>query len=67
VRESRSHGSVGERGGNEPRYPDDVLQEYSDYIGEWREEGKTVFVYFNNTMGDAVKNLRTLNSFVQQA
>lgn len=60
----RFHGPGGKYRGS---YPDDVLQEYSDYIGEWREEGKTVFVYFNNTMGDAVKNLGTLNSFVQQA
>jgi uncharacterized protein YecE (DUF72 family) len=26
-------------------------------------EGKAVYVYFNNTIGDAVKNLQTLNNF----
>jgi uncharacterized protein YecE (DUF72 family) len=36
-------------------------------IHEWLEEGKTVYVYFNNTMGDAIQNLITLNTFVQQA
>lgn len=59
----RLHGPDGKyRGG----YPDDFLQEYSTYIREWQEDGKTVYVYFNNTMGDGVKNLITLNSLVQQ-
>ncbi|GEM_PF-5380883 len=31
------------------------------------EDGKTIFSYFNNTMGDAVKNLQTLNRFVHDA
>ena len=30
-------------------------------------EGKDVYVYFNNTAGDAVKNLVTLNSYVHAA
>ena len=33
--------------------------EYATYINEWIEEGKIVYVYFNNTMGDAFKNLKT--------
>jgi uncharacterized protein YecE (DUF72 family) len=60
----RFHGPGGKYRGS---YPDDVLQEYSTYIHEWQEEGKTVYTYFNNTMGDAVQNLSTLNAFVQQA
>ena len=60
----RFHGPGGKYRGC---YPDDILQEYSTYISEWREEGKTVYVYFNNTMGDAVHNLVTLNSFIQQS
>jgi len=59
----RFHGPGGRYRGN---YPDDVLKEYSSYIREWQAEGKTVFAYFNNTMGDAVQNLITLNAFVQQ-
>jgi uncharacterized protein YecE (DUF72 family) len=60
----RFHGPGGKYRGT---YPDEVLQEYSSYIREWQKEGKTVYVYFNNTMGEAVANLSTLNTFVQQA
>jgi uncharacterized protein YecE (DUF72 family) len=60
----RFHGPGGKYRGS---YPDDVLTEYSTYIREWQEEGKAVYVYFNNTMGDAVQNLITLNALVQQA
>jgi uncharacterized protein YecE (DUF72 family) len=59
----RFHGPGGKYRGS---YPDDVLHEYSSYIHEWQHEGKTVYVYFNNTMGDAVRNLETLNAFVRQ-
>lgn len=59
----RFHGPGGKYRGS---YADDVLYEYASYIQEWREEGKRVYVYFNNTMGDAVQNLQTLNSIVQQ-
>ncbi|AMR31696.1 hypothetical protein A0256_09810 [Mucilaginibacter sp. PAMC 26640] len=57
----RFHGPGGSYRGS---YPDDFLVEYAQYIQTWQEEGKAVYVYFNNTMGDAVKNLQTLNSFV---
>lgn len=60
----RFHGPGGKYRGS---YPDDVLAEYGTYIREWQEEGKTVYAYFNNTMGDAIKNLATLSMFVQQA
>jgi uncharacterized protein YecE (DUF72 family) len=54
--------------GPEPRYSgtysDTFLQHYAEYIKLWMSEGKTVFAYFNNTMGDAVNNLQTLNSYV---
>lgn len=59
----RFHGPGGKYRGS---YPDDVLTEYSTYISEWQEEGRTVYAYFNNTMGDAVQNLTTLNNLVQQ-
>lgn len=55
--------------GPEPRYrgdyPEEFLIRYSDYIKGWITEKKTVYVYFNNTMGAAVKNLQTLNSHVK--
>lgn len=59
----RFHGPGGKYRGS---YDDSFLQEYSTYIREWQDEGKTVYAYFNNTMGDAVSNLITLNSFIQQ-
>jgi hypothetical protein len=31
MRESRSSGSVGERGGNEPLYPDDIFNIFTKY------------------------------------
>jgi uncharacterized protein YecE (DUF72 family) len=55
--------------GPEPRYrgdySDDVLQQYAMYIKGWLNEKKTVYVYFNNTVGAAVKNLQTLNGYVR--
>lgn len=55
----RFHGPSGNYRGS---YTEDILQEYSSYIREWQEDGKTVYVYFNNTMGEAVQNLITLNN-----
>lgn len=41
-------------------YTDSHLAEYASYINEWLDDGRTVYTYFNNTMGDAVGNLVTL-------
>lgn len=55
--------------GPEPRYrgdySDEFLQEYAGYINTWISEKKTVYAYFNNTVGAAVENLQTLNKYVQ--
>ncbi len=55
--------------GPEPRYrgdySDEFLKKYAEYIKTWINEKKTVYVYFNNTMGAAIKNLQTLNRIVQ--
>jgi len=55
--------------GPEPRYrgdyPDNFLKQYAGYINEWIKDKKTVYTYFNNTMGAAVKNLQTLNSYME--
>ena len=56
----RFHGPDGDYKGS---YTEDFLHEYAQYIQGWNEEGKAVFVYFNNTMGEAVRNLMTLNNF----
>ena len=55
----RFHGPNGDYKG---RYSDDFIHEYAGYIKEWIQEGKTIYAYFNNTMGDAIKNLDFLNS-----
>jgi uncharacterized protein YecE (DUF72 family) len=57
----RFHGPTGNYRGS---YTDAFLLEYTEYINEWLSEGKRVYVYFNNTMGDAFANLQTLNNFM---
>lgn len=58
----RFHGPDGDYKGS---YTDDFLHEYASYIKEWLEEGKEVYVYFNNTIGNAIGNLRALERFIQ--
>lgn len=57
----RFHGPAGDYKGG---YTDEVLQGYADKINAWLKEGKTVYVYFNNTIGDALKNLIKLNESI---
>jgi uncharacterized protein YecE (DUF72 family) len=57
----RFHGPGGNYRGN---YHDDVLYDYASYVSEWLAEGKKVFVYFNNTMGEALANLHLLRQIV---
>lgn len=59
----RFHGPTGNYRGD---YSDEFLAEYAGYVREWLREGKTVYAYFNNTMGNAFNNLKTLNSFVRK-
>ncbi|WP_245681414.1 DUF72 domain-containing protein [Arcticibacter eurypsychrophilus] len=54
----------GPNGNYRESYAESFLYEYAQYIQEWMDDGKAVYVYFNNTMGDAVDNLKTLNSFL---
>ncbi len=54
----RFHGPTGNY---RDSYSDAFLSEYATYIKEWLGDDKAVYVYFNNTMGDAFKNLTTLN------
>lgn len=56
----------GPSGNYRDSYSQHFLAEYVTYIKEWLNEGKTVYVYFNNTMGDAFKNLETFNQVVMQ-
>ncbi|RYU90275.1 DUF72 domain-containing protein [Mucilaginibacter terrigena] len=56
----------GPNGGYRGSYTEAFLYEYAQYINEWLNDGKRVYAYFNNTMGDAVNNLITLNRFVAE-
>ncbi|MEJ5995101.1 DUF72 domain-containing protein [Pedobacter sp. Du54] len=60
----RFHGPEGNYRGS---YADDVLSEYASYIAEWLQKGKMVFTYFNNTMGEAHRNLSNLKNFITTA
>ena len=57
----RFHGPAGDCRGS---YTEAFLFEYSGYINDWLAEGKTVYVYFNNTAGEALKNLEELNRMI---
>lgn len=57
----RFHGTNNRYGGS---YSDAFLQQYADHIKDWIKKKKTVYFYFNNTMGDAYNNLQTLNKLL---
>lgn len=57
----RFHGPGGRYRGS---YTGEFLQQHAAYINAQLDAGKTAYCYFNNTMGDAYNNLRSLNSFV---
>jgi uncharacterized protein YecE (DUF72 family) len=57
----RFHGPTGNY---RDSYSESFLYEYASYVNDWLKEGKNVFVYFNNTMGDAFKNAVMLKRFV---
>jgi uncharacterized protein YecE (DUF72 family) len=48
-------------------YSDETLMMYATRIRQWLNEGKEVYAYFNNTLGPAVHNLMTLDSFVRKS
>jgi uncharacterized protein YecE (DUF72 family) len=58
----RFHGQAGDYRGS---YDDSLLQRYADMISENMLAGKEMYVYFNNTIGDAVHNALTLQKFVR--
>jgi uncharacterized protein YecE (DUF72 family) len=60
----RFHGQEGDYKGG---YTDEILQKYALKIETWLVEGKDVYVYFNNTIGDAIKNVITLNSMITRS
>jgi uncharacterized protein YecE (DUF72 family) len=57
----RFHGPTGNYRGS---YTDAFLQEYTEYIHDWLNSGRQVYIYFNNTAGSAFENARTLRKFL---
>lgn len=53
----RLHGPTGDYKGS---YTKSRIQEMANWLGEQRKQGKIIYVYFNNTMGDAYNNARWL-------
>lgn len=58
----RFHGPEGNYKGS---YEEDILHKYAFFIKEYLDENKQVYVYFNNTMGEAFANLIMLRQIVQ--
>ena len=56
----------GIKGDYKDSYSDDLLKKYAGKILGWLEQGKNVYAYFNNTMGDAFSNARTLRQYIQE-
>jgi uncharacterized protein YecE (DUF72 family) len=46
-------------------YSDAVLSDYAQRIQSWTADGNTVYIYFNNTLGDAANNLTTLHRMLK--
>jgi uncharacterized protein YecE (DUF72 family) len=59
----RFHGPDGTYRGS---YDAAFLSRHAGRIAAWVKEGREVYVYFNNTMGDALGNLTSLNAMVAQ-
>lgn len=57
----RFHGPTGKYNGS---YSDEFIQHYAEQIKQWSSQGKDIYVYFNNTIGDALQNAQTLQQLV---
>ena len=58
----RFHGPTGKY---DSGYSKEYLNSCSISLRNWVNEGKEVYVYFNNTIGDALQNLNELNSLME--
>lgn len=54
----------GPKGDYRDSYSESFLKEKAKQIKKWMKEGKDVFVYFNNTIGQAFDNAKTLQSLI---
>jgi len=59
----RFHGEAGDFKGS---YDIAVLNDYAARISDWMKSGRDVYVYFNNTIGDAFENARTLRALIEK-
>ena len=57
----------GEKGDYKGSYTVPFLLDKANKIRCWLERGKDVYVYFNNTIGDAVSNLQALRDLVEKS
>ncbi len=55
----------GPDGGYRGSYDENILAGYAARIVDGIKNGRDMYVYFNNTMGDAIGNLQTLNKKVK--
>jgi uncharacterized protein YecE (DUF72 family) len=53
----RFHGPKGDYKGS---YSDEFLESYAVRIKDWMDSGKDVYIYFNNTAGEALQNAQFL-------
>jgi uncharacterized protein YecE (DUF72 family) len=56
----------GPDGGYRGSYDETILAAYAARIVDGLKNGRDMFVYFNNTMGNALGNLQTLNKLVRE-
>lgn len=59
----RFHGEKGDYRGS---YSDQCLMNKAKEIHRWIEQGKDVYAYFNNTIGEASANLQTLRNLMER-
>jgi uncharacterized protein YecE (DUF72 family) len=57
----RFHGPAGDYKGG---YPDAALRAWAEKAVDWLSTGKEVYVYFNNTIGDALADLTRLRTLI---
>ena len=56
----------GEKGDYKGSYNDRFLEIQAEKVANWLMRGKNVYAYFNNTIGNAIENLRSLNTMVRE-
>ena len=56
----------GPKGDYRDSYPESFLRQTAKQVKQWVKEGKEVYAYFNNTMGEAVFNAIDLEKFYRE-